>query len=154
MNGARYVAAFAVDSSSVIAAVSDWHDARDPTRREIDRRLDTGEDLVLPAAALVEAYSVLTRLPVHRRLSPADAWKVLEPNFVSKAHIQALEAATYAALIARLAAAGIGGGRVYDEVIAETAAQAGASALITLNPKHFPSPPPGLAIVDPAAVAR
>jgi predicted nucleic acid-binding protein len=110
-----------------------------------------GETLLLPAHAIAEAFSVLTRLPADKRLTPAEAWRLLETNFVSEGRVVALDATVYPALFARAASAGIAGGRVYDLIIAETASRAAASALVTLNPKHFPSPPPGLRIVDPTA---
>jgi predicted nucleic acid-binding protein len=147
-------ASFAIDSNCLVAAVSEWHGAQDQIEREVDRRLAAGETMVLPAHAVVEAFSVLTRLPPGERLTPDKAWSVLETNFVTRGRVAALGAATYPKLLARVASAGVTGRRVYDEVIAETAVQAGASALITLNPKHFSSPPAGLTIVDPTANAE
>jgi hypothetical protein len=54
------------------------------------------------------------------------------------------------ALLKRLAEVGIGGGRVYDAVIAESAVRAGASALLTFNARHYEPAPDGVEIVVPA----
>ena len=143
--------AFALDSNCLIAAVSK-HQAQDAVLKEVDRRLGSSESMVLPAHSLTEAFSVLTRRPVHDRMTPSQAHSALHANFLRVGRIAALEAEAYTSLLARLAASGVGGGRVYDEIIAETAAHAGATTLLTLNPKHFPSPPAGLAIVDPTAL--
>ena len=43
----------------------------------------------------------------------------------------------YLAVLGRLAAAGIGGGRTYDALIAVCASQAAVGTLFTLNPRHF-----------------
>jgi predicted nucleic acid-binding protein len=108
--------------------------------------------MVLPVHAVTEAFSVLTRLPALERLTPAETLAVLSANFLSRGLLVSLDASAYEPLLTRLAAADIGGGRTYDELIAETAARSGATVLLTLNPKHFPSPPPGLRIVDPTAL--
>jgi predicted nucleic acid-binding protein len=143
---------FALDANCLIAAVSESHSARDLVQREVDRRLAASEPMILPAHALTEAFSVLTRLPSNDRLSPAQAMAALEAGFLAVGSVSSLDAAAYRVLLTRLAAGGVIGGRVYDEVIAETAARAGATTLLTLNPKHFPSPPAGLTILDPKAL--
>ena len=67
----------------MVAAVCSWHEHHSQAAAEIDRRLDRGEQLCTPAPALVEAYAVLTRLPPPHRLSAADAWALVEGNFVT-----------------------------------------------------------------------
>lgn len=76
----------------------------------------------------------LTRLPAPHRLAPADAWALLSANFVEPAKLVALAGRAHAVLLARLAAAGTGGGRTYDALIGGQAATAGADVLLTLNP--------------------
>ena len=112
----------------------------------IERRLAKRLGLNAPAHAMIEAYAVLTRLPAPHRLAAGDAWTLINANFVQGGSIAALPAASQAALIQRLAAADIGGGRTYDALIAATAAHAGADELLTFNPKHFDESPEGLAI--------
>ena len=142
---------FALDANCLVAAVSRRHYAKVPVQREVDRRLAASEKMVLPAHALAEAFSVLTRRPAPERMTPSEAHTALDISFIREARVAALDADAYLSLLARLATLGVGGGRVYDEAIAETASRAGAAVLLTLNPKHFPSPPAGLTIVDPTA---
>jgi len=140
------VSVIALDSSSMVAAVCSWHERHAVVAADVERRLATrGSRLAIPAHALVEAYAVLTRLPAPHRVAPADAWALLEANFVKPAEVMALEAA----LLARLAAAGTGGGRTYDALIAEQAAIAGADVLLTLNPRHFEPSPRGVTVIEP-----
>jgi predicted nucleic acid-binding protein len=139
----------ALDSSSMVAAVCSWHERHAVVSAEIERRLDAGGRLAIPAHALVEAYAVLTRLPAPHRLAPGDAWALLTANFVEPAEVVALDGPAHAALLARLAAAGTGGGRTYDALIAEQAVMAAADVLVTLNPRHFEPPARGLTIVEP-----
>ena len=79
---------------------------------------------------------MLTRLPSPHRLSPRDAWRVLDANFVHDVTVSSLEAPAYARLLRGLAEAGTGGGRTYDAVIGEC----------VLDP-----PPAGVAVVEPGA---
>ncbi|MFP3941926.1 MAG: hypothetical protein ACLF0P_16650 [Thermoanaerobaculia bacterium] len=44
----------------------------------------------------------------------------------------------------------VAGGAVYDALIAESAARAGADSIVTLNPRHFERvAPEGLLVVEP-----
>jgi predicted nucleic acid-binding protein len=140
---------FAVDTSCMIAAVCGWHENNPATVTEIDRRIRRGERLTVSAHALAEAYSVLTRLPAPYRLSPGDAWALLEANFVTSRSIVALDSAAHVSLLRQLAQQGLGGGRTYDAVIAACARQSGATTLLTLNRRHFDPSPEGVTIVEP-----
>ena len=109
------------DSSVIIAAVSDWHERH----AEADEALpDTAV-----AHAILESYSVLTRLPAPQRTAPADAGEVLRRR-ITKAIALAPEQAM--ALPERLASIGIFGGATYDALIAFTAEAHGAT-LISLD---------------------
>src|SRR6184192_3362205 len=61
---------FLLDTSCLVAAVCSWHMHHEATAAEISRRLSRGEEPVMAAPALVEAYAVLTRLPAPHRLLP------------------------------------------------------------------------------------
>ena len=87
--------------------------------------------------SLAEVYAVLTRLPRTPRISPADAWSLLEENVTSCANLIALSGSQYALLIAELSQRGVMGGTVYDAVIAKAAELAEVDRLVTLNEAHF-----------------
>jgi predicted nucleic acid-binding protein len=142
---------FALDTNCMVAAVCTWHEQHAAAIAEIEARLDRHEALAVPAPALVEAYAVLTRLPSPHRLAPADAWRLLEANFVENAIVIALSATVYTDLISRFAHEAIGGGRTYDAVVGECARQGGADTLLTFNNRHFDPPPTDVAIVVPRA---
>ena len=115
------MAIFTLDTSCMVAAVSTWHEHHAASASEINRRLSRGERLAAAAPALVEAYAVLTRLPAPHRLSPGDAWALVEANFVQGINVVALPGTVYLALLRRAARQGTAGGRAYDVVIAECA---------------------------------
>jgi predicted nucleic acid-binding protein len=133
----------------MVAAVCGWHERHAAAAAEIERRLDRGERLVIAAHAVAETYAVLTRLPPPHRLSPADAWTLVRANFVDNAALVTLDGPGHVAVVARLAEAGIGGGRTYDGLIAACAEASHAKALLTFNTRHFDPPPRGVTIVEP-----
>jgi predicted nucleic acid-binding protein len=140
---------FSVDTNCMIAAVCSWHEHHDAAVDAIESRLQHGNRLAVPAPALVEMYAVLTRLPSPHRLSPADAWMLIEANFVESAVVIAPSAAAYRTTLRQVAAAGIAGGRTYDAVIGECARQAKADTLLTFNRRHFDPAPAGVSVIDP-----
>ena len=126
----------ALDSSCLVAIVSEWHEQHAVTISAVERRLDASARLVLPAHALAEAYCVLTRLPAPYRLSAADAWRLLA-GFEKESETVALDGPEYWSLLRRALDDGIYGGRIYDAIIAACARKGGARELLTLNAKHF-----------------
>ncbi len=129
---------FLPDTSCLVAALCSWHEHHDRVAREIERRLGSGEGLVVAAPALVETYAVLTRLPPPHRLSPADSRALLEANFLGDAvEMVALDPAAYRHLLWSAPERGIAGGRIYDAVIVACGLAAGVDAILTFNERQF-----------------
>jgi predicted nucleic acid-binding protein len=111
----------AVDTSVVVAGFASWHEGHLPAVAALVRKPR------VPAHVLVEALSVLTRLPPPHR-APAD----LVAGFLAKRFPEAplvLPARAYRALIDDAAGGGLAGGAVYDALIAGTVRHAGATLL-------------------------
>jgi len=130
------VRTYSLDTSCLVAAVCGWHDHHLATRKEIERRGAAGEKLVLAAHSLVETYSVLTRLPEPHRLRPEDALALIEANW-SVTTLVALSGADYRSTLRRCRDAGLGGGAVYDAVIAACARKARVATLLTWDLADF-----------------
>ena len=143
---------FLPDTSCLVAALCAWHEHYERAAREIERRLDRGESLVVAAPALVETYAVLTRLPSPHRLSPADSRALLEANFLgTDVETVALEADAYHRLLREAPARGIAGGSIYDAVTIACGLAARVEALLTFNERQFQSlAVRGIAIVVPS----
>ena len=108
--------------------------------------------MLLAAHALVETYSVLTRLPAPLRLSSAAAERLIRQGYVQNGEVVALGADGYLRLLAELPASGIAGGRTYDAVIAATARAAGAESLLTFNARDFAGLVKGVDVRAPSGV--
>jgi len=126
-----------LDTSCLIALACSWHAHHAATTRAVEQRLGAGAQLAIAAPALVEAYSVLTRLPAPYRLAPRDALQLLSENFQKEADTVALSAQEHWSLLAAAPGAGIQGGRTYDALIAACARKGRARELLTLNLRHF-----------------
>ena len=141
---------FALDTSCLIALLLDWHELHSPTLAEYEARRHRGEIAIIPAHALLEAFSVMTRLPAAKRISPPDARDLLAGSFSTTAEVPDLPAAFCWETIEELAAQGTGGGLVYDATIALAAHRAGASVLLSWDRKDMLRvAPPGLAVRSP-----
>jgi predicted nucleic acid-binding protein len=143
-------ARFGLDSSCLIALLSDWHAQHRRTLISYEQQLAKGAQAVIPVHALQECFSVLTRFPAPYRCMPEAARLAMQESFSRSALIAEMspnEVWTVIDVVSRL---GPGGGRVYDAAIAQCAARAGASVLLTWNAKHYlPIAPAGLDVREP-----
>lgn len=84
------------------------------SHRDVVRWWD-GREVALSGHALVETYSVLTRLPGDLRLAPADAARLLSERFAAPLLLGSETAAGVPEVLARL---DIAGGAAYDALVA------------------------------------
>lgn len=128
----------ALDTSLIVAALLGWHESHAPALRALVAATATrGSRLVVPAPALVEAYSVMTRLPASHRLAPADALDLLAGSFEHKAAVVSLGEAETWRFLHDSASQGLAGGRAYDALILRCAIRGGATRLLTLDRRDF-----------------
>ena len=108
----------ALDTSVAVPLLVRTHDAH----AEVTRWWN-GREVSLCGHALVETYSVLTRLPGDIRLEPMDAARLLTERF-SAPLVLSPDAIRF--LHASLAALGVAGGAVYDAIVGLAAVEHGA----------------------------
>ncbi len=112
----------AVDSSAIVAAFASWHECHQAVVSELERH-----PCVAVGHALLESYSVLTRLPAPHRAEPTVVAEYLVDRFRQPPLV--LTPPALRGLPVELAALGIKGGAVYDALIGRTAAEHGAVLL-------------------------
>ena len=137
----------AVDSSVIIAGLLSWHQFHQRAFDALEKAI-ASERLLVPLAALVESYSVMTRLPSPHRLRPEIAHQLLHDSF-GDARVVALSTKNAWTFLGECAAGGTAGGRVYDAVVAHSALEGRAEELLTFNPRDFETFADRLAIVVP-----
>jgi predicted nucleic acid-binding protein len=107
----------AVDTSVVVPALLTWHEHHGACRQ-------AARGTAIPAHALLESYSVMTRLPSPHRVAGAVAAELLRSWF-SGPKVLTAPAKVQREVVERLAKAGYEGGSVYDGLVGLTAAAAG-----------------------------
>jgi predicted nucleic acid-binding protein len=85
----------------------------------------------------LEVQSVLTRLPPEYRLTPREAFALVDALILEQFRIVQLPTDKAREFLAGSVEEGIGGGRLYDAEIAAVARHAGATAFVTSNRRHF-----------------
>jgi predicted nucleic acid-binding protein len=139
---------FLPDTSCLVAAVCSWHEHHSATVEELARRARQREEIVMAAPAMIETYSVLTRLPPPYRLRPADALAVMEGSW-SHVEVAALAGTEIWPLLRGLPEAGIAGGSTYDAVVAACARKARVDVILTWNVAHFERVAEGIEVRAP-----
>jgi toxin FitB len=140
----------ALDSSVIVAGLLSWHEHHGAALSALQTAIADRAELIVPAPALVEAYSVMTRLPVPHRLAPARAAEILALNLRDRSRVVSIEPTGVWTMLDGLAAADLGGGLTYDAQILTCALQAGARRLLTLNRRDFDRlETGGIVIIDP-----
>lgn len=102
-----------VDTSIAVALSVADHEHRAAALAAVE-----GRRLGLAGHAAFESFSVLTRLPVPARRTPAAVGRLLAANFP---HTRYLSPHQTADLLVRLGKAGIAGGAVYDALVGSVA---------------------------------
>jgi len=108
----------------VIAALSAWHERHEQAAAALE------SITVLPAHVVVEAYSVLTRLPAGLAVAPLAAAEVLARRFSGPP--LCVDDGERGRVLGRFAGAGVFGGASYDGLVALEAAAHGRT-LLTLD---------------------
>ncbi len=127
----------AIDSSVIIAGLLSWHEHHERAFQAIDALLNAEGEIIVPAPALMESYSVMTRLPHPHRLNPQDAFALLDQSFRQCVRVVPLPGREMWAFLRNASESGVAGGRAYDAQIVRCAAKAGAARILTLNTRDF-----------------
>ena len=132
-----------LDSSTLIAAMLPDHVHHAACHAWLSSAKAGAMEFVVAGHSLAEVYSVLTRLPRTPRISPSEAGQLVQDNILASAQIVVLTGRDYAVLVDDLARQSLGGGLVYDAIIARSAALAQVDRLVTLNVRDFQQVWPG-----------
>ena len=133
-----------IETSPLIAALVETHPDHATSLRWLERARRREIQGVICAHTLAELYAILTRLPLRQRLSAVIVAQLIESEILANFEVIELTVADYSAVIAHLSSSGLGGGIIYDAILAQAAVKSGAERIITLNAKDFRRAYPGL----------
>lgn len=125
------------DTSTLVQSLAPSLDLHTRAWPWLQRAIKGEFEWVVSAHSLAELYSVLTRLPVSPRLTPAQVRRLIRENVEKHATIVALTPRDYRDLIRELSEAGMIGGVIYDALICKVAQKASVQRLLTFNVAHF-----------------
>jgi len=100
---------------------------------------------ILLAHGLSEMYSVLTRAPFVPRISPSEAWQLLNDRVLNNFEIVHLTTEEHNGAIRQCAHDGSSGGRIFDALHLQAARKAQCERIYTFNVRHFRQLAPDLA---------
>jgi predicted nucleic acid-binding protein len=86
---------------------------------------------------LAECYSVLTALPLRRRISPRDARQLIRTTIAGHLTVISLASEDYLAAVDRVSGKGLASGIIYDALHAIAAEGVGCERIYTYNVDHF-----------------
>ncbi|HYU32756.1 MAG TPA: PIN domain-containing protein [Thermoanaerobaculia bacterium] len=127
----------AVDTNVIVAGLLSWHEHHQVASAELIGLLESKAEIVLPLPVLVEAYSVMTRLPPPRRVAAKNAVEILNRSFRHRVTLVGLDGNEGWDLIEDIGQRSITGGTAYDGLILACARKGGARRLLTFNRSHF-----------------
>lgn len=124
------------DSSVLVAGSLAQHPSYEPCFAQLQAAQSRKVQGCLSTHSLAETYSVLTRLPIKPRVSPAQAKSVIL-SLLQYLEPISLATAEYKIAITQMANLKLPGGGIFDALIAQAAFAAKVNVILTLNPKHF-----------------
>lgn len=125
------------DTSVLVPAMTEKHRWHAPAASWLERARAREIGFVVSAHSLAETYAVLTAMPASPRILPATAARLIRENIETVADVVSLSASDYSAAVRRLAELGVGGGAVYDALIARAAQKTRVDRLLTFNARDF-----------------
>lgn len=139
-----------LDSSVLVALFVEEHGFHPQTSAELERLRRQNVQWVVACHALLECFSVLTRMPAPHRFGAEETERMLHENFGEDAVIAGLDGKLAWSAIRKIVSGRFPGGPVYDAAIAGSTFAAGASLLLTWNVRDFLRvAPAGLEVMTP-----
>lgn len=126
-----------LDTSVLVAASvsAHPHHARAlPVLRRLVDGLDKG---TICAHSIAETYATLTRLPLHPRIQPNEADRLLNDNILPHVRVVALTPAMYKTALASMTHGGHVGAKIYDALLLACAASTSVDRVYTFNLSDF-----------------
>jgi predicted nucleic acid-binding protein len=135
-----------LDTNVIVSALAPDH----PDHGDAAALFDRGQDgeLAIPAHAVAEAYSVLTRANGPFRWAPGDCWLAISSILRMTRPVGLTPAATVDAVRSYAQQGGIGP-RLYDRLIGEAAIHNRIDTIITWNVRHMKALFPDLQVQEP-----
>jgi predicted nucleic acid-binding protein len=137
-----------LDTSILVAGIVGFRQEPEAAQRILDAVADRRiREPITAWHCCLEFYSVITRVPIEFRLEPVEAERLVREEILARFRVRQLPADRQEGFLGLAVEQGVAGARVYDFHLAQVARAAGASAIVTDNPRHFKAPEVGCRIL-------
>lgn len=138
------------DTSAIVPALVDQLPNHEAAFHALSVYTDTPNEAVCSTHCLAECYAVLTALPLARRITPAEAQRLIADSVAGHMTVHSLSGAKYLEAIALVAQKGLMSGAVYDALHVAVAVESHSDRIVTYNLRHFRSlAPESITVVTP-----
>ena len=100
-------------------------------------KTDGADAVFCSTQTIAECYSVLTSLPLKRRISPAEAYQLVMESILPRVTVVPLDGEDYRWALDAVSGNGLSGGIVYDALHLRAARKSGCVRVFTYNTSHF-----------------
>jgi predicted nucleic acid-binding protein len=139
-----------VDTSVIVAALVDQLPNHQAALAAMVMYTTSPHEAVCSTHTLAECYSVLTALPLARRVTPADAQRIVSESVASRLSVVDLLRADYLEAISLIGQRGLSSGAVYDALHIVAAMKSSCERILTYKFRHFqPLVPEYVTVVTP-----
>ncbi len=125
------------DTSVIVPALVDQLQNHQPALLALSEFTTEPHEALCSTHSLAESYAVLTALPLARRITPAEAQRLIAESVAARLTVRALSKADYLEATALVARAGLMSGAVYDALHVVAAVKSRSERILTYNLRHF-----------------
>ncbi len=130
--------------TTVLVAASEQGHPHYPQARPALLRVASGQDKgFMSQHSIAEVYAALTRLPVHPRIHPVEATRIVNENVLPHFEVISLVKEDYLEAMNMVGTGGWSGGKIYDALLLRCAAKCAAKRIYTFNLGDFRMLAPG-----------
>jgi len=126
-----------LDTNLLVPAVTAAHPMNSVARGFLREARDGQLQAAISQHSLAETYRVLSTLPIEPRITPQQAWQLIQEAILPFVTVVPLTPEDYRAVLERMAGLGIRGGAIHDALIAQAAQKINADRLVTFNVEDF-----------------
>jgi predicted nucleic acid-binding protein len=125
------------DTSVLIQALVDQLPEHERALTQYTDALETPKQTFISSHSIAECYATLSALPLKRRITPYEAFQLVEESILSRVQVIELSRSDYQQAMKKVLAANLGSGAVYDAIHLVSAEKASCNQIFTFNLKHF-----------------
>ena len=125
------------DSNVLVAASAQSHPHFLQARPALLRVAEGQDNGFLSQHSIAEVFAALTRLPVHPRIHPLEAERMIIENILPHFEVVSLNKEDYLAAMNTMASGGWRGAKIYDALLLRCAARCAVERIYTFNLEDF-----------------